>query len=100
MKIKFNNTVFYWSYKKFSINMLILMFVIGLGLICLTTGAKATMEKEYQLITVRNGDTLWTIAKQWAPETDPRITIAKIKEDNQLLKSNLFSGQTLKLAIE
>lgn len=100
MYITINKKQFKWSFKKFFVNMILLSIIIVLGLICISAGAKATVEREYQLITVHSGETLWTIAKEIAPETDPRITIAKIKEANQLDQSKITPGQILKIVVE
>ncbi|HOJ78764.1 MAG TPA: LysM peptidoglycan-binding domain-containing protein [Bacillota bacterium] len=100
VQIVIGKNKFYWSYKKFLINLLVLGVVIGLSMFMMATSAKATQEAIYETVTVRSGDTLWSIAKRFAPETDPRITIAKIKELNQLEKSNIQAGQILKVQVE
>ena len=46
-------------------------------------------------VTVESGDTLWGIASQIDPGTDPRALIAQIRELNSLEQSGLVPGQVL-----
>lgn len=47
-------------------------------------------------ITVNQGDTLWIIAKQYFPETDPRETVWEIRQLNPSLDpGKLQIGQTI-----
>lgn len=94
-KNKFN-----WSYKKFLVNLLVLGVIIGLSMFMMATSAKATQEIVYETVTVRNGDTLWSIAKKFVPDTDPRETVAKIKELNQLEQSKIHVGQIIKVQVQ
>ena len=50
-------------------------------------------------ITVAYGDTLWTIAKDIAPYTDPRKVVWEIQQLNQISSSQIYPGQTLLVPI-
>ncbi|NLY29289.1 MAG: LysM peptidoglycan-binding domain-containing protein [Firmicutes bacterium] len=52
-------------------------------------------ESSYETVVVRQGDTLWDIARRARPGTDPRKTIYEIKKLNQLESVNLQPGQRL-----
>jgi nucleoid-associated protein YgaU len=44
---------------------------------------------------VQPGETLWQIAESVAPEADPRDTVARIEQLNDLPTSSVLAGQTL-----
>lgn len=88
-----------WSAKNFFINMLMLFFVATVCLFCVTSGAGAHQNRNLQKITVNSGDTLWEIAQQIAPNTDPRQTVSEIKFLNNLEKSEVYLGQELLVEI-
>jgi hypothetical protein len=46
---------------------------------------------------VQPGETLWAIAESVAPDTDPRDTIARIVQLNDLPGSSVQAGQTLRI---
>jgi hypothetical protein len=50
-----------------------------------------------QRVTVRPGDTLWQIAERAAPGTDPRETIARILDLNDLQTAQVQVGTALLL---
>ncbi|NBI27817.1 cell division suppressor protein YneA [Chengkuizengella marina] len=53
-------------------------------------------DKQMIQIHVKPGDSLWSVAKSYAPrEMDIRYFISKIKEENQLQNSNIIIGQIL-----
>jgi hypothetical protein len=47
-------------------------------------------------VTVRGGDTLWSIAGRVAPQTDPRIEVARLQRLNHLVDAQLTAGQVLR----
>ena len=47
-------------------------------------------------VTVRSGDTLWSIASQVAPQRDPRITVAALERLNHLNGPVVQPGQVLR----
>ena len=47
-------------------------------------------------VTVRDGDTLWSIASRIAPERDPRRVVAELEDVNHLSSSAVAPGQVLR----
>lgn len=47
------------------------------------------------VVTVQDGDTLWSIASRIAPERDPRIVVADLERVNHLSGPDLRPGQVL-----
>jgi nucleoid-associated protein YgaU len=50
-----------------------------------------------QTVIVQPGDTLWAIATQVAPKTDPRVTVQRIIALNGLRNADVLAGQQLAL---
>src|SRR5262249_20688716 len=48
------------------------------------------------VVTVQNGDTLWSIAARIAPERDPRTVVAALERINHLSGPDLAPGQVLR----
>jgi len=46
-------------------------------------------------VVVREGDTLWSIAQQVRPDTDPRVTVEAIVAVNEVDPGALVPGQSL-----
>ena len=51
------------------------------------------------VVTVEQGDSLWTLARRAAPDHDPRDVVAKIRDLNDLAASELKPGQQLVLPV-
>jgi LysM repeat protein len=47
-------------------------------------------------VTVRAGDTLWSIATRLAPQRDPRAEVADLQRINSLRGGALVPGQVLR----
>lgn len=47
-------------------------------------------------VTVRSGDTLWSIAGRVAPNRDPRAEVARLQQLNHLSDVDLAAGQVLR----
>lgn len=88
---------FRWSLRKFIVNCLVCSVILLISALYLTNAVKATSGNKASAIIVRQGQTLWSIARQIAPEKDPRDVITMIKQANQLRNSALTAGQTLKI---
>ena len=56
-------------------------------------GANATAT-----VTVRSGDSLWSIATAVAPNRDPRAEVAKIQQLNHLAGDTVVVGEQLRLS--
>ncbi len=50
-----------------------------------------------QKVTVVSGETLWGLAEQIAPKSDPRDVIANIMAVNQLATANIQPGERLEI---
>lgn len=48
-------------------------------------------------VTVQDGDTLWSVARQVAPQRDAREVVGQLRRLNHLTSSNLHVGQQLLL---
>lgn len=75
---------------------------VALGLVALVAvvwfavSAPAPVETEVVTVTVAQGDTLWTLAEQFAPDNqDPRDWIYDVRTLNNLETSALFPGMQL-----
>jgi LysM domain-containing protein len=47
-------------------------------------------------VTVREGDTLWSIASRIAPQRDPRLVVAELEDVNHLSSPMVAPGQILR----
>jgi LysM repeat protein len=48
-------------------------------------------------VTVRPGDTLWSIASRVAPDRDPRAEVAALQQRNHLTSVDIAPGQVLRV---
>ncbi len=51
--------------------------------------------RQYETITVKSGDTLWTIAQKYNKSGDIRKLIHAIKKANNLEASSIYAGEQL-----
>ena len=72
---------------------LALAWSLGSGTVSLAGTTPAVIPVRY--VTVEAGQSLWSIAGQVAPGTDPRVTVAQIRELNALSSSAVTVGQQL-----
>ncbi len=61
--------------------------------------AGPSTQSSQHLVTVQQGDSLWTLARQVAPDADPRDVVARIRDLNDLSSSGLVPGQQLLLPV-
>jgi ABC-type dipeptide/oligopeptide/nickel transport system permease component len=88
--------------KKIKIIFVILIFLIFIVLIIGKPVSFAYNNKcsQYIEITVKKGDTLWSIAKKYGSQKqDIRKTIYYIKKTNDFKSSYIYIGQTLKIPV-
>ena len=73
--------------------------VVGALLFALNGGgAIASLEGSnvpFEYVTVESGQTMWQLAEELAPQSDPRDVIAQIVEFNQLDGADVAAGQEL-----
>lgn len=93
----YKGVMFRWSVRKFIFNCLVCVIILVIFALYLTNDVKATSKNKTITLTVRQGQTLWSIARQIAPEQDPRDVVIRIKQDNRLKDSRLVAGQILKI---
>jgi hypothetical protein len=69
-----------------------------------TNGGQATATNEHgsalQYVTVSSGQTLWQIAGDVAPDSDPREVVADIVQLNQLGSGDIQAGQRIAIPAE
>lgn len=61
-------------------------------------GATASLEGsnvQFEYVTVEAGQTMWQVAEEVAPQSDPRDVIAQLVQFNQLSGSDVYAGQQL-----
>lgn len=83
---------------RFVVAALIAIPVISLSILLATPGALAGSDEvgnDFDYVTVLSGDTLWGIAREFAPNEDPREVVAAIMALNQLSSAALQPGQEL-----
>lgn len=87
-----------WNPLKSLLTITILFYLSLLLYILLTLTAFPCQSggEYYNQVTVTEGDTLWTIACHYLPDQDPRITVAQLREVNQLAEPTIYPGQILK----
>lgn len=84
--------------KKFIRSIAILIFLL-VGLFNISV-AKSNKEAEIIDYTITPGQTLWSIAREYTPNSkDIRDTIHEIKDLNNMQDSNIYAGQIIKIKI-
>jgi nucleoid-associated protein YgaU len=74
------------------------IFCLGLAFGSKASGAdEAPPPVDHPTVVVQPGQTLWGIAREIAPQRDPRSTIAEIRRLNALPTAEITSGQVLRL---
>ncbi|OUE28000.1 Cell division suppressor protein YneA [Clavibacter michiganensis] len=72
---------------------------LGVGLVALNGGAavasKDTSSTALEYVTVSSGQSLWDLAEEIAPSSDPRDVIASLVDLNRLPTSDVAAGQQL-----
>ena len=84
--------------------LLVTLLLTGLVLVAFSIGRASTQAGDAPAgaprptVVVQSGDTLWQIAREAAPDADPRVTVARILELNDLdSASSVRAGQQLTL---
>ena len=86
-----------WRFAVF-LSMIFLIVLTAFFLFFNHTDAKNLVQ--YQTIQVNQGDTLWAIAGNWAPEgMDVREYIYNIKKANNMERSDIYAGDELLLPV-
>ncbi len=88
-----------WNPRKGLSNLAMLMMLILVILSVFYFTAKQSQGKSdiIKQIMIKKGDTLWEIALEYFPHTDPRKQVVEIKNFNNLKASVIYPGQILRL---
>lgn len=78
------------------ITLLILLTIIAV----LSNIAYCSKQQSYKVVVVKQGETLWNIAKYYKKNMDIRESIYEIKKVNNLTNSEIFVGNELKIPLE
>ena len=78
--------------------MAVLFGAFSLGRSVSEAAAPSAQPAEH-VVTVEQGDSLWTLARRVAPDHDPRDVVAQIRDLNDLQSSGLVPGQQLVLPV-
>jgi len=83
--------------KRFSI-FIGLILVIAVSLISVVTvyGYKTP---QYKVISVRNGDTLWSIATKYIKSGDVRENVYKLQTANNLSGTDIYFGMEIRIPV-
>lgn len=73
------------------------LVVAAVVLIAMTHIALGNQRVRYSVVTVRAGQSLWSIAAGHYPESDPRVTVPAIQRANHLASAMVHSGERLRL---
>lgn len=85
---------------RFTLFLLVCMILIILmaNAIFAFNPAVSLTEKTYETIEIFSGDTLWEIAKEYAPDNmDLRRAVYKLQELNNLNAADLMPGMVIKI---
>ena len=81
---------------RLALTALIALPVLAASLLLATPGAQAGAEAgEAEVYSVLSGESMWDIAEQLAPNTDPRIVIDQLVRTNNLDSTAVHPGQQL-----
>ena len=79
--------------------LLVLIITLANQLPHLVSGASATNQKanpgQVTYVSVHSGDTLWSLAQRYAPNTDPREWIDQVTTMNSLGTAGVLAGERL-----
>lgn len=74
--------------------------ICTLVILLITTAVFASGEDRpvcYAPVAIESGDSLWSLARQYYPNTNRKEAIAEIKEVNGLTESTIYEGDILML---
>lgn len=85
------------NHKKFIRSIAILVFIL-IGLFNISIAKTDKAEAEIITYTITKNETLWSIAKQFTPDTkDIRQTIYEIEKLNNMKDATIYEGQTIQI---
>jgi LysM repeat protein len=69
--------------------------LLGPGATPAAASGDKTVHAKATIVTVRSGETLWSIANRVAPAADPRETVMALQELNNLASPTVYVGERL-----
>lgn len=79
--------------RRFSLFLMVVL--VAVFTVIFATSVYGYKEPAYMTVTVREGDTLWDIARQCTTTQDIRKTLFTIKKINHLASSDIYVGTEL-----
>lgn len=76
---------------------LIITFTVMIMTTFFATAVYGSEGTKYNIVNVKRGDTLWTIAGDYCKNGDIRRNIYEIKKANSMTSSVIFEGDELKI---
>lgn len=86
------------KFKRFMFLTILLISIIGFTSI-LTLNAYSKDIPQFDYVSVQQGDTLWSIASDYAGSKDIREVIYEISELNNIHNSPIYVGDTIKIPL-
>lgn len=82
--------------KAFSVAAVVMIVtLLTCGMIFAFAKENSAQDSAYRTVVVEDGDTLWSIAKDCFPDSDPRDGIEKIRNFNSMDNYTIYAGMTL-----
>lgn len=82
------------------LGLLVVVLLAGFSLGRVASNASTSVEPSpHPTTVVQAGDTLWSIAQRSAPHADPRVTVAQLRQLNELVDATVVVGQQLELPV-
>ena len=76
--------------------------VVAFGMLLgsLSHGVSAEVPADTAVVSVARGETLWDVAAKYAPESDPRAVVERIKELNGVTAADVAPGYALTVPVQ
>lgn len=84
--------------KRFFSFLFIVLFIMTT--LIYTISVAGFSEPHYRSVTIRNGDSLWSIAEKYSDNTDIRKKIYLIKKINHMDSSDIFANTTILVPVD
>ncbi|HHW30520.1 MAG TPA: LysM peptidoglycan-binding domain-containing protein [Clostridiaceae bacterium] len=78
---------------------IVAMALMIISTLIFSASAQGFKEINYITVKIQKGDTLWSIAEKYGGNSDIRKYIFEIKKANNLLNSQIYEGDELKIPV-
>ena len=88
---------------RFTVFMVSVLLIVSMavGLLIGSFNASGSTKYSYETITIQSGDTLWSIAEEYAPEgQDIRDYIYEICDKNDIKAGDIVQGQDIMIPVQ